>query len=189
MGAGVPESSQELSALLAGVWVARHGETEYNAARRFQGLLPVTLNDTGRAQAAVLSEAAVAPGFVGLWCSPLVRARETAEIVGARIGLEPLEDARLVETDTGDWTGRFFAEVELGDPDGMAAFARADPDFGFPGGETYREQTARSVEALVEIAGGPTPALVVCHAMVIRLVLVQLGRGNQSVRNAALIEL
>jgi broad specificity phosphatase PhoE len=189
MGAGVPESSQELSALLVGVWLARHGETDYNATRRFQGLLPVVLNDAGREQAAALGELAVEPGFVALRCSPLLRARETAEIVGARIGLEPVEEVRLVETDTGDWTGRFFADVKLVDPERMAAFGSADPEFRFPGGESYREQTARSVQALVEIAAGPKPVLVVCHAMVIRLTLIHLGRGNHSVPNAALIKL
>jgi broad specificity phosphatase PhoE len=189
MGAGVPESNQELSALLAGVWLARHGETDYNAGRRFQGLLPVGLNATGRVQAGQLAELAVARGFVNLWCSPLVRARETAEIVGERIGLSPVEDVRLVETDTGDWTGRLWSEVEAEDPEGMAAFLAADPDFGFPGGETYAQQTARVMEALVEIARGPKPVLVVCHGMVIRLTVIALGRGNRGVRNAALIEL
>jgi broad specificity phosphatase PhoE len=178
-----------LSPLLAGVWLARHGETDYNAGRRFQGRLPVGLNATGRAQAAELGELAVEVGFVALWCSPLVRARETAEIVGGRIGLSPVEDVRLVETDTGDWTGRLWSEVEAEDPEGMAAFLRADPEFGFPGGESYAAQTARVLEALAEIARGPTPALVVCHGMVIRLTVIALGRGNRGVRNGALVEL
>ena len=50
---------------------------------------------------AELAERAAGYGFAALWCSPLLRARETAEIVSARIGLEPREDARLMETDAG----------------------------------------------------------------------------------------
>jgi broad specificity phosphatase PhoE len=169
--------------------VARHGETDYNATRRFQGLLAVPLNDRGRAQARELGEVAAGRGFVKLWCSPLARARKTAEIVGARIGLEPVEDARLVETDTGEWTDRFFADVQATDPERMAAFARTDPGFGFPGGETYAAQTERAIAALRDIAGGPRPVLVICHAMVIRLTLIALGRGDEHVANAALIEL
>jgi broad specificity phosphatase PhoE len=171
------------------MWVARHGETDYNATSRFQGLLAVPLNDVGRAQAAALGDLAAERGFVKLWCSPLARARETAEIVGARIGLEPVDEPRLVETDTGDWTDRYFADVRASDPEAMAAFARTDPDFGFPGGETYAQQTERVIAALSEIARGPRPVLVVCHAMVIRLTLTHLGRGEQRVPNAALIEL
>jgi broad specificity phosphatase PhoE len=178
-----------LSALLAGISLARHGQTDYNATRRFQGLLPVPLNATGREQAQGLAALAVEHGFAKLWSSPLVRALETAEIVGARIGLEPVEDVRLVETDTGDWTDRLWSDVEAEDPEGLAAFLRADPDFAFPGGESYAQQTERVMAALVEIASGPKPALVVCHGMVIRLAVIALGRGNHSVPNAALIEL
>ena len=60
-----------------------------------------------------------------------MRARETAEIVAERLALAPHEDARLVETDAGDWTDRLFSEVEAEDPVRFAAFARVDPDFAF----------------------------------------------------------
>jgi broad specificity phosphatase PhoE len=178
-----------LNAILRGIFLARHGETDYNAKRRFQGLLPVPLNETGRAQAAELAELAATHDFSALWCSPLLRARQTADIVARRIGLEPLEDERLVETDTGDWTDRWWSEIEAEDPDRMAAFVRADPDFAFPGGESYADQTVRVVAALRNIAVGSKPTLVVCHGMVIRLTMIHLGRGNHGVPNAALVEL
>ena len=178
------------STRLDGVFLARHGETDYNAEGRFQGLGAVGLNARGRAQARELAELAAAKDFRELWSSPLVRARQTAEIVGRRIGLEPIEDARLVETDTGDWTDRSFASVRAEDPAGFAAFERADPDWGYPGGETFAHQTARVLEALVEIAARPAlPILVVCHGMAIRLVLAAQGRPVPAVANAALVDL
>jgi broad specificity phosphatase PhoE len=184
MGAGDSESTR-----LDGVLLARHGETDYNAEGRFQGLGPVPLNARGREQAQALAEAAASRGFVELWCSPLVRARETADIVGGRIGLVPREDVRLVETDTGDWTDRSFASVMAEDPDGFAAFERADPDFAYPGGESLRHQTARVLEALGEIARRPQkPVLVVFHAMAIRLALTARGHPTASVPHAALVE-
>jgi broad specificity phosphatase PhoE len=73
MGARSPESTR-----LQGVFLARHGETDYNATHRFQGRLPVALNATGRAQAALLAQRAAALDFVELWASPLARALETA---------------------------------------------------------------------------------------------------------------
>ncbi|HEY0364646.1 MAG TPA: histidine phosphatase family protein, partial [Solirubrobacteraceae bacterium] len=82
------------------IHLARHGQTAYNHEGRFQGHLPVPLDATGREQAAALAEVAAGVELVSMVCSPLRRARETADIVAARIGLEPSEDARFAETDT-----------------------------------------------------------------------------------------
>jgi broad specificity phosphatase PhoE len=168
---------------------ARHGETDYNTTRRFQGLLPVPLNATGRAQAHALADRVASDDFAALWCSPLLRARETADIVAARIGLDVVEDARLVETDSGDWTDRTFAAIEAEDPERFAAFLRADADFAFPGGESYADQTVRVLAALQDIAAGALPALVVCHGMCIRLTLIALGHADHRIPNAALVPL
>jgi broad specificity phosphatase PhoE len=183
MGARSPESTR-----LHGVFLARHGETDYNSAERFQGRLPVALNSGGRAQAAALAERAAAAGFLELWTSPLARALETAEIVGARIGLEPRQDERLVETDCGDWTDLSFAQVKRADPEGFAAFVAADPDFAFPGGESFKAQTARMLAALEQIGRGPRPLLVVTHGMSIRLTFAALGHPLATVANAALLD-
>jgi broad specificity phosphatase PhoE len=175
------------------VYLARHGQTAYNLEGRFQGHLPVPLDATGRSQAAELAERAAAHDFRVMWCSPLLRARETADIVGARIGLEPREDARLMETDAGDWTNRSFAEVRAEAQELFDAFASADPGFAFPGGESFSEQDERVEAALREIEAGELPALVVCHGMVIRAALTRRA-GHRSERfervaNAALVPL
>ncbi len=151
--------------------LARHGQTAFNAEARFQGQLAVPLDATGRRQAKELAEQAQGHGFAMLWCSPLRRARETAAAVAARLGLEPREDARLMETDTGDWTGLPFDDVQAEAPELFAAFARADPDFRFPGGESYPDQGVRVRAVLEEIGRDVLPALVVCHREVIRLAL------------------
>jgi broad specificity phosphatase PhoE len=153
---------------LKSVYLARHGETAYNHEGRFQGQQQVPLNDTGRAQAAELAERAAGYDFRALWCSPLLRARETADIVAARIGLEPREDARLMETDAGDWTNLTFVDVRARAPARFDAFAAADPGFAFPGGESFAEQEVRVSAALTDVEAGDLPALVVCHGMVIR---------------------
>jgi probable phosphoglycerate mutase len=173
--------------------LARHGETPYNAELRFQGQGPVPLNQTGLAQAAELADRASAHGFLELWCSPLLRARETADVVAKRIGLEPREDPRLMETETGDWTDRSFAEVKEESPEAFACFLAGDPDFGFPGGESFAEQSVRVAAALADIESGAVPALVVCHGQVIRLALTQrpghaLAAGER-VKNGALVPL
>lgn len=155
----------------ARVYLARHGQTAYNLERRFQGHLPVPLDETGRVQAQELAERANANGFAALWCSPLLRARETAEIVAGVIGLDPVEDPRLMETDAGHWTDRLFTDVQAEDPDRFAGFVAGDPRFAFPGGESFANQEERVAAALRDVEDATLPALVVCHGMVIRAAL------------------
>jgi broad specificity phosphatase PhoE len=176
------------------VFLARHGQTAYNLEGRFQGQLPVSLDKTGRRQAAELADRADKHGFSALWCSPLLRARETADVVATRLGLAPREDPRLMETDAGDWTDRSFADVQSEAPELFAAFQVGDPDFAFPGGESFVHQEERVAAALEDVEKhGGLPALVVCHGMVIRAALsVRVGRwlpNGQRVPNGALVPL
>ena len=156
------------------ILLARHGETDDNVPPlRFQGQRDTPLNERGRAQAHELAErvAALETPIASLWSSDLSRARETAEIVGARIGLEPRLDARLREGWRGEWEGFLFGEIEAADPARYAAWrAPAEPDgFRFPGGESLAEQQARVLASLREIAAAP--ALAVCHGGSIRTML------------------
>ena len=177
------------------IHLARHGQTAYNAEGRFQGHLPVPLNETGRAQAHALAEAVARVEVRGFVCSPLARARETAEIVAERIGIEPEEDARFTETDTGDWTGRSFAEIKAEDPGGFHRYGVSDPTFRYPGGESFAEQSDRVQAGLADLRARPDalPALVVCHRGVIRLALaVATGdhtAGGREISNATLVTL
>jgi broad specificity phosphatase PhoE len=177
----------------ARVYLARHGQTAYNLEGRFQGQLPVPLDETGRTQAAELAERAAEHGFKALWCSTLLRARETAEIVSTKIGLEPMQDARLMETDAGDWTDRPFSDVQAEAPELFAKFIVGDPSFAFPGGESFAQQEDRVAAALSDVEKGALPALVVCHGMVIRAALsVRSGHwlpNGQRVPNGALVPL
>lgn len=158
---------------LAGVLLARHGETDDNVAPlRFQGWRDTPLNDTGRAQAHALAEKVAGDGIASLWASDLSRARETAEIAGDRIGMTPTLDARLREGGRGRWEGHLMVDVEAAEPERYAAWRAAGPDFRFPGGESLAQQQRRVTEALHEIhATGKLPALVVCHGGCIRVML------------------
>ncbi|HWG08835.1 MAG TPA: histidine phosphatase family protein [Solirubrobacteraceae bacterium] len=175
------------------MYLARHGRTAYNLEGRFQGQQAVPLDELGREQAAELAAHAVSYDFAALWCSPLLRARETADAVAAATGLELREDARFMETDAGDWTDRTFADVHAEAPQRFAAFASAHPDFAFPGGESFVQQEERVGAALDDVEEGPLPALVVCHGMVIRAALsVRIGRWlpyGQRVPNGAIVPL
>jgi probable phosphoglycerate mutase len=155
------------------ILLARHGETDDNREPiRVQGFRDTPLNDTGRAQAAELAERMVGEGVGSLWSSDLSRARETAEIVGARIGLEPRLDQRLREGNRGEWEGRLFIDIARDDPERYAAWRRAGDGWRFPGGESLREHMDRVGAALDDVrASGELPALVVCHGGTIRVML------------------
>ena len=152
------------------VLLVRHGETDDNAADRFQGRIDTPLNDRGREQSRALAATLAGEGLRALYTSPLARARETAEIVGALLGLEPVLDERFMEADAGAWSGRLYAEIEADDDGGFAAWRAREPGFRFPGGESVEEQSARVAAALLAVAAGPLPALVVTHGGTIRAV-------------------
>jgi broad specificity phosphatase PhoE len=159
----------------SGVLLARHGETKDNVAPlRFQGFTDTPLNDTGRRQAFELAEklAARQEPIRSLWASDLARARETAEIVGAAIGLRARLDWRLREGFRGRWEGHEFKEIERDEPALYAAWMAGGGEFRFPEGESLLEQQHRVSAALADIHRvGPLPALAVCHGGSIRVML------------------
>lgn len=162
---------------LAGVVLARHGQTRDNLPPgRFQGWTNTPLNDTGRREAFELAGrvAGFEQPIASLWSSDLGRAQETADIVGAAVGLRPIQDWRLREGFRGRWEGFLFDEIRTSEPDRFAAWLRGGADFRFPGGESLAEHQARVGAALGDIhARGPLPALAVCHGGSIRVMLAE----------------
>jgi broad specificity phosphatase PhoE len=162
-----------------GIWLARHGETDANAEGRVQGSLDPPLNERGREQARALAHEAAPLGIRALYTSQLLRARETAAIVGAALGLEPRVDDRFAESWRGEWEGRFHQEIKEEDPEAWTASFGAGSEFRFPGGESLAEHGARVEAGLADVARGPLPALVICHGGTIRRALAaRLAEGE-----------
>ena len=171
------------------VLLVRHGETDDNAAARFQGQRDTLLNERGREQSRALAHSLREEGLRALYTSPLQRARATAQIVGDLLGLEPIADARLMEADAGDWSGRLIADVVASAPGEWKRWRSADPTFRFPGGESVAEQAARVSAALADVATGPLPALVVTHGGSIRVVGAIAAPAGGGIGNCALFRL
>ncbi len=159
------------------LFIARHGETVDNATGLILGRRDPPLSDVGRGQSARLAEQAVALGVVALWCSPLLRARQSATLVAEAIGVPVtiLED--LIESDRGTWEGQSVAQIAAVSPELFAAFEAGAEDFAFPAGESLLDQVERTRKALDVVASGPGPALVVAHAGTIRAALIATGRA------------
>jgi probable phosphoglycerate mutase len=157
-----------------GIWLARHGETDANAEGRVQGSIDEPLNERGREQARGLAREAAGLGLKALYTSQLRRARETAEIVAAEVGLEPVVDRRFAESWRGEWEGRLIADIRRADPDAWEGSLAIEPaGFRFPGGESLEEHAERVEAGLADVAEGPLPALVVCHGGTIRRALAR----------------
>ncbi|MGN6425086.1 MAG: histidine phosphatase family protein [Asticcacaulis sp.] len=96
---------------MASFYVLRHGQTDWNAQARLQGSTDIPLNDTGREQARIAAGFMADEGITRIIASPLSRALETAQIVGARIGIAPELDPRLTERNFGLFEGMTIDEV------------------------------------------------------------------------------
>jgi broad specificity phosphatase PhoE len=146
---------------VARIVLVRHGETDWNRERRYQGHLDPPLNAAGRAQSERLAQELAAELFDVIYSSDLSRALETAEIVGARLGLAVLPDPGLREVDLGSWAGLTRDQV-------IERFGESPTHDG----ETRTEHTGRVVEAVRTIAkrhpGGSI--LVVTHGGSIRAI-------------------
>jgi len=92
-------------------YVLRHGQTDWNVQMRLQGSTDIPLNETGRTQAHVAAKILAGEGITRIIASPLSRALETARIVGAASGIEPVIDQRLIERNFGQFEGMTIDEV------------------------------------------------------------------------------
>jgi 2,3-bisphosphoglycerate-dependent phosphoglycerate mutase len=145
------------------VFAIRHGETAWNVDNRIQGQLDVPLNDIGLWQAQRVAAALADEEISTVYCSDLLRARQTAEAI-AREGDRPLvNDIALRERHFGIFEGLTWREIEERWPAQSERWRRREPEFGPEGGEALRDFYARSVEAATRLAQqhpGETIALV-----------------------------
>jgi uncharacterized phosphatase len=132
------------------IYLARHGESDWNAANRFQGHSDRPLTDHGREQAKALADLVAAESVEAIYASPLSRALETARIVAARTKLAVVADEGLREVDTGSWSGLSRAEVQERYPEGFQRWITGGA--GWEDGESYEEMAERVLAAVNRIA-------------------------------------
>ena len=148
------------------VCIARHGETDWNVAGVLQGWLDVPLNDKGRRQAYQMLAGLAQVGFSKVYSSPLVRARETAEIItrSLRLGPPEIHDG-LKERNFGAIQGIPKAELADLNPVLLQQILKRNPATDFEQGESMDDFADRVLHAVAEIAR-PNPGkriLVITH--------------------------
>ena len=147
-------------------WFLRHGETDWNAQGLSQGRTDIPLNKVGVMQAERAAVTLRTSRIATIVASPLVRARRTAEIVAAPLGLPVSLDADLAEVNFGEQEGQ-----PMGDwyDDWIAGtYTPADA-------ETFQELVDRAVRAVTRALAQPAPALIVAHGALFRALRLALG--------------
>lgn len=152
------------------VGLLRHGQTDWNINFRLQGITDIPLNETGLAQAAVAASVLNASDWDFIACSPLTRARQTAEIVAGALQISEVAiEGLLLERSFGDAEGMTHDEWKRDFPDGMP-----------PGGESLqalRERANELLAQLLEVYRG-TRVLTISHGALIRKLVSMVSAGE-----------
>lgn len=132
--------------------LVRHGETDWNATGRIQGHNDTPLNAVGRRQARQVAQRLACESVRGLYASDLVRAFETATIIGERLGLTVVTSPQLRERHYGAWEGLTAAEIQERYLEQYAQWRTRSTDFAPPQGETISQLLTRALIELQIIA-------------------------------------
>jgi len=155
------------------IYFIRHGETAWNKERRMQGRSDIPLNDYGRKLARITAAALSDIPFELIYTSPLLRAKETAQIMAAGRNLPVHEDVRLIEMGFGIGEGKTLEEIRSMPETGLYRFLDSPETYLPPeGAESFDELYARCQSFIKEVI---LPAektcqamLVICHGALIR---------------------
>ena len=163
--------------------VVRHGQSEWNAVRRWQGTADPPLTELGRDQAVAQAEwlAGLGDEWAGVWTSPLQRAANTAAIAADRLSLPaPTHDPRLEEAFAGEWEGLTPFEIER---DWPGYLTRNDRPPSFEPDPVVRERAWAAMSEIAEASAGIGNALVVSHSGLMRRISELHGYGEIAVPN------
>ena len=152
-------------------YLVRHGETEWNAAGRYQGAKDSPLTVKGREQARrigrKLDSVRKTASPLLAYVSPLGRARETAALIAESVPLEIRLEPRIAEISAGAWDSLSMYEIDVEYPGALGKGGPDDWYFLGPGGETFEDAFARVSEWLSEAV---SPSLVVTHGLAGRII-------------------
>ena len=157
----------------------RHGQTDWNVNGRWQGILPIGLNDVGRTQAEALAIYLARRQIGSIYTSPLPRALDTALALGQAVGVVPQVDERLQEFNLGVFQGLTREEIDQQYPNEWRNFEADYWDYVVTNGESRRALQTRAHEVFEDIVAkgiGPEVAIV-SHGGTIRTLLHRLFEG------------
>ncbi len=168
---------------MAVIRIARHAESTWNAAGRYQGRLETPLSELGRAQAQALADDLRGKGIRRIVSSPLERCRQTAQPLATAIGIDIETDPLLIEIAHGTWEGRYRDEIARSEPLLYRQWRERPECVRFAGGERLEDVAARW-KAFAATFRPDADTLVMTHDVVLRLaILERTGQALEELRN------
>ncbi|MBI3163944.1 MAG: histidine phosphatase family protein [Chloroflexi bacterium] len=156
-------------------WLIRHGQTDWNLKGKWQGQSADAppLNETGIAQALAILDGLPRADFAAVYSSDLLRAKQTAELIAAPLGLTVILDPRLREMNLGAWEGMLSDDIQAQYPQELKEREKNPFEARAPNGETPREAAERVLAAVNEIAGEHPNAsvLIVSHGVALSVII------------------
>lgn len=158
------------------IYMVRHGATQHSAEDKFAGAVDIEISEEGKFQAARLAERLADDSVAAVYCSPLTRAMQTANILAAPHNLSPILRDGLREIDHGHWDGMQRADVESQFPDEYAAWEEDPFTFAPQGGEAGVNVIARALPVIRQIVleHRGQNVVVVSHKATLRLLISSL---------------
>lgn len=154
------------------VRVARHAETTWNSAGRYQGRRESTLTPLGIAQARALAATLGRSATRRIISSPLTRCLATAQPLATTLALTAEQDPLLLEIAHGTWEGRYRDEIARSDPQRFYDWKHRPEHVRFTGGETVLEVLERWRQFAASY-DQPEDTLIVTHDVVVRLAILE----------------
>lgn len=174
-------------------YIFRHGETDHNIVRRWQGCgIDSPLNANGIEQAKELASLLKDKGLQIIYSSPLLRACQTAEVVAQRLNIPVLIKEGLREGCLGQTEGMLKSEVAKKFPEIYALWydEANDMNVAFPGGETKNQMQKRMYKVFEELLNTPEEVIgIASHSASIRYFLMKFGHKPHTMKNTALFRL
>jgi phosphoserine phosphatase len=153
------------------IYVARHGETDWNREGRYQGQSESHLTEIGIAQAHALAGALAKERIKRVIASPLERCVETAQPLARALGVGLETDADLIEIAHGSWEGRLRREIERGDAPTMRLWREHPQLVQFEGGESLHDVEHRWTRFARRL-GDSGGVAIVTHDVIVRLAIL-----------------
>lgn len=174
-------------------YIFRHGQSSYNLAGRTQGQTnDSVLTSLGEEQAVAVGKKLQDKKIAVILCSPLVRAKQTAELANRALKVNIIEDIRFTEVNVGEIEGMHYTDIQAKFGEKYQQWRSSDPRFEnlrFEGGESKKEVRERVFSGLNDYAlHSPYSVIAVSsHGIMLSQLLLALGREHENIPNGAVL--
>jgi len=162
--------------------LVRHGQTLWNFEKVFRGRSDIPLAEEGVKQAEALAEYLSGEAVDAVFCSPLLRALQTAEPISKVLDVPLYRDEGLIDVDFGRWSGLSREEVRRRFPNEWTLWRKGELSLRFPGGESLKEARQRFVEFLSSCRRNLTDKriAVVTHRVPLKLIITHVFSADEA---------